>query len=57
MLNGGRMSITIGAVAVIISTIIGIVVGSVSGFFGGKIDMVLQRISEMVASLPFYHLL
>lgn len=53
LLNGGRMSMTIGAVAVIISTIIGIVVGSVSGFFGGKIDMVLQRISEMVASLPF----
>lgn len=53
LLNGGRMSITIGAVAVIISTIIGVIVGGISGFFGGKVDMVLQRISEMVASLPF----
>lgn len=53
LLNGGRMSMTIGAVAVIISTVIGIVVGSVSGFFGGKIDMFLQRVSEMVSSLPF----
>jgi len=53
LLNGGRMSMTIGAVAVIISTIIGIIVGSVSGFLGGKVDIVLQRISEMVASLPF----
>ena len=53
LINGGRMSVFIGAVAVIISTIIGIVVGSVSGFVGGKVDMVLQRISEMVSSLPF----
>lgn len=53
LLNGGRMSMTIGAVAVIISTTIGIIVGAVSGFFGGKIDMVLQRISEVVSSLPF----
>lgn len=53
LLNGGRMSMTIGAVAVIISTTIGIIVGSVSGFFGGKIDIVLQRISEVVSALPF----
>ena len=53
LLNGGRMSMTIGAVAVIISTTIGIVVGAISGFFGGKIDIVLQRVSEVVSSLPF----
>lgn len=53
LLNGGRMSMTIGAVAVIISTIIGIIVGCLSGFFGGKVDLVLQRISEVVGSLPF----
>lgn len=53
LLNGGRMSMTIGAVAVIISTIIGVVVGCLSGFFGGKVDMVLQRIAEVVGSLPF----
>ncbi len=52
-LNGGRMSMTIGAVAVIISTIIGVIVGGISGFFGGRIDMVLQRISEIIGSLPF----
>ncbi|NLV88686.1 MAG: ABC transporter permease subunit [Tissierellia bacterium] len=53
LLNGGRMSMTIGAVAVIISTIIGIIIGSLSGFFGGKLDLVLQRISEVISSLPF----
>lgn len=53
LLNGGRMSMTIGAVAVIISTTIGIIVGALSGYFGGKVDMVLQRISEVVGALPF----
>lgn len=53
MLNGGRMTMTIGAISVIISTIIGIIIGGVSGFFGGWVDIILQRITEIVSSLPF----
>ncbi len=53
LINGGRMSMTIGAVAVIISTIIGVTVGCISGFFGGKVDLFLQRVVEIVSSLPF----
>lgn len=53
ILNGGRMTMTIGAIAVIISTIIGIIVGGISGFFGGWVDIVLQRLTEIVYSLPF----
>lgn len=53
LLNGGKMTMTVGAIAVIISTIIGIIVGGVSGFFGGWVDIILQRITEIVASLPF----
>lgn len=53
ILIGGRMTMTIGAVAVIISTIIGIIIGGISGYFGGKTDMLLQRITELVSSLPF----
>lgn len=53
LINGGRMTMTIGAVAVIISTFIGIVVGCISGYFGGKVDMFLQRVTEIVSSLPF----
>ncbi|NLY21436.1 MAG: ABC transporter permease subunit [Tissierellia bacterium] len=53
LLNGGRMSLFVGAVAVVISVIIGVIVGGVSGYYGGRIDLVLQRISEMVSSLPF----
>ncbi|MBE5962537.1 MAG: ABC transporter permease subunit [Lachnospiraceae bacterium] len=53
LVNGGKMTMTIGAVSVIISTIIGIIVGGISGFFGGKIDMLLQRFTEIVSALPF----
>ncbi len=53
LLNGGRMTMTIGAISVIISTIIGVIVGGISGFFGGWVDIVLQRITEIVSSLPF----
>lgn len=53
LLNGGRMSMTVGAVAVVISTTIGVIIGGVSGYFGGRLDNILQRFSEMVSSLPF----
>ena len=47
------MTMTIGAVAVIISTIIGIIIGCLSGYFGGKVDMVLMRVTEIFAAIPF----
>lgn len=53
IISGGRMTLTIGAVAVIISTIIGIIVGCISGYFGGWIDMLLMRLTEIVAAIPF----
>lgn len=53
LLNGGRMTMTIGAISVVISTVIGIIIGGVSGFFGGWVDILLQRITEIVSSLPF----
>jgi len=53
IIQGGKMTMTIGAVAVIISTIIGIVVGCLSGYFGGTVDIVLMRIAEVFAAIPF----
>ena len=53
IISGGKMTLTIGAVAVIISTIIGIIVGCISGYFGGWVDMLLMRITEIVAAIPF----
>lgn len=53
IINGGRLSLTIGILAVIISTLIGMSLGGISGYFGGKVDMLIQRFSEIVASFPF----
>ena len=53
IVHGGRMTMTIGAVSVIISTIIAIIVGVLSGFFGGWVDMLLMRLTEIVGAIPF----
>lgn len=53
IINGGKMTMTIGAVAVIISAIIGMVVGCLSGYFGGKVDILLMRVAEIFTAIPF----
>lgn len=53
IVHGGKMTMTIGAVAVLVSSIIAIVVGCVSGYFGGWVDTLLMRITEIFASIPF----
>mgnify|MGYP003289601908 CR=1 FL=1 len=53
LLVGGRMTMTVGAISVIISTVIGIVIGGISGYKGGKVDNLLMRFSEIVSSIPF----
>ena len=53
VIHGGRMTMTVGAVAVIISTIIGIIIGCLSGYFGGKVDIFLMRVTEIVSAIPF----
>ena len=53
IINGGKMTMTIGAVAVIISSIIGIVIGCLAGYFGGKLDILLMRVAEVFAAIPF----
>ena len=53
IIHGGKMTMTIGAVAVIISTVIAIIVGCLSGYFGGWVDMLLMRVTEIFAAIPF----
>ena len=53
IIHGGKMTLTIGAVAVLVSSVIAIVVGCLSGYFGGWIDTLLMRITEIFASMPF----
>lgn len=53
LLTGGRITLTIGAISVIISGILGIIIGGFSGYYGGKVDMILMRAAEIVGGLPF----
>ena len=52
IIYGSRVSLSIGLVGVFISLLIGCIVGGISGYFGGKIDTVIQRIIETLISLP-----
>jgi peptide/nickel transport system permease protein len=49
---GTRISLTIGLFGIAVSFVIGIVLGGISGFYGGWIDNVIQRFIEMVRSFP-----
>lgn len=53
LLHGGRITMFVGAIAVFISTIIGVTVGLISGFYGGMLDNILMRVAEIVNSFPF----
>ncbi len=52
LMYGTRTSLSIGLIAVIISTILGIVLGGLSGYYGGTTDMIIQRLIELLQSLP-----
>ena len=49
---GSRISLTIGLVGIAISFVLGILLGGISGYFGGIADMVIQRIIEFIRSIP-----
>ncbi len=52
ILYGTRISLTVGLVGIAVSFLIGIVLGGISGFYGGWVDNVIQRFIEMVRSFP-----
>lgn len=47
-----RISMTIGMISVILSVVLGLLLGGISGYFGGWPDMVIQRVIELLQSLP-----
>jgi peptide/nickel transport system permease protein len=49
---GGRISLSVGLLGIAISFFIGIIVGGISGYFGGMIDLAIQRIIEFIRSVP-----
>ncbi len=49
---GTRISLTVGLLGILVSFLIGITLGGISGYFGGWIDNIIQRFIEMVRSFP-----
>lgn len=54
LLYGGRVSLSVGIIATGISTVFGVVLGASAGFFGGRIDNIIMRITDIFMCFPFY---
>ena len=50
---GSRISLSVGPVAEAIAVIIGVLMGALAGFYGGKVDIIISRLIEVLASFPF----
>ncbi len=57
LMYGGRISLTIGFIVVILETLIGVVLGGISGYFGGKVDQVIMRIVDVFNCIPMLPIL
>jgi len=57
ILFGGRISMTIGFLALFVLFPIGLLYGGVAGYFGGKTDIIMMRFAEAVMSIPSFYLL
>jgi peptide/nickel transport system permease protein len=56
-ISGAQISLSVGFISVGISTLIGMILGSISGFFGGWADNVLMRLADIFLSLPTFYLI
>ncbi|MFO8060798.1 MAG: ABC transporter permease [Bacillota bacterium] len=52
LIFAGRVSMSVGIIAVAVSTVIGVILGSAAGFFGGPVDSVIMRFTDTVICFP-----
>lgn len=57
LLFGGKISMTIGFLALLVLFPIGLLYGGISGYFGGKVDMLMMRFAESIMAIPSFYLL
>lgn len=53
LLYGTRVSLAVGLVTTVLSTVVGVGLGLISGYFGGWIDMCIMRFTDMIMSFPY----
>lgn len=51
--NGARVSLMIGFSATLINSVLGVLVGGLSGYYGGKVDMIIMRIIDVLYGIPY----
>ena len=56
LMYGGRISLAVGFAVVLIQLVLGALLGGVSGYFGGWVDLLIMRFVDLVNSVPFYPL-
>lgn len=52
LIYGSRYSLSIGFLSCAFSTLLGLILGAVSGFFGGKVDLIIMRVLDVIAAVP-----
>ncbi len=53
LVHGGKLTLIVAAIAVLITTLVGVSLGLIAGFYGGWIDNLIMRFAEIVSSFPF----
>ena len=54
LMYGGRISLMVGFVVIFFETFIGVIIGGISGYFGGWVDTALMRLVDLFNAIPFY---
>ncbi|MCA9001437.1 MAG: ABC transporter permease, partial [Planctomycetes bacterium] len=57
MIWGGRTSLTVGILSAVLLTVIGVIFGSLAGYFGGWVDTAIMRLIEILQSIPAFYLI
>jgi peptide/nickel transport system permease protein len=57
MIHGTRISLSVGFVAVSIYTVIGVFLGALAGFYGGRVDVIISRLIEVMMCFPTFFLI
>lgn len=52
VLYGARISLTVGYIAALLNLVVGILYGGISGYFGGRVDNIMMRITEVLYAIP-----
>ena len=52
LMLGGRISLTIGFIVILLETIIGVILGGLAGYFGGWVDQVIMRVVDILSCIP-----